>query len=98
MNLYEFENRKTGQEQVIASEAFGESEATFAHREMEKVKHKLEAKKRQQRKLKTIFGALVTIIILLVLFAAYSLHRCQIPSAPFAEPIYCSPVLLSKIR
>lgn len=75
MDLNHFEKRNQSQEQIISSEAYDESEATFARTEMEKVKRKIEVKKRQQQKLKTIFSSLVGVIALLILFLAYSQYK-----------------------
>lgn len=74
MDLNQFEN-KNNQEQVIGAEALGESEASFARSEMEKIKHKLEVKKRRQRKLTTIFWALGGIIILLITFLGFTQYK-----------------------
>ena len=80
MDLNHFEKRNQSQEQIIQAEALGESEATFARTEMEKVKRKIEVKKRQQQKLKTIFSSLVGVIALLILFLAYSQYKLHVLS------------------
>lgn len=77
MDLNYFKKRNQSQEQIIQAEALGESEATFAHSEMQKVKHKIESKKRQQRKLKIIFRSLVVVIVVLALFLLYSQYKLQ---------------------
>lgn len=75
MDLSQFEKRNTSQEQIIQAEALGESEASFARSEMEKVKHKLEARKKQQKKLKIIFGSLGGVIVILITIVAYSQYK-----------------------
>lgn len=75
MDLNQFEKRNSTQEQIIHGEALGEAEASFARGEMEKIKHKLELKKKQQKKLKLIFGGFVSIIVLLIFFAGYSQYK-----------------------
>ncbi len=75
MNFYEFENRNNNQEHVIQAEALGESEASFAHNEVEKIKNKLEKRKQRQKKLSTIFGVLGGVILILVVFVAYSQYK-----------------------
>ena len=77
MDLNYFKKRNQSQEQIVQAEALGESEATFAHSEMQKVKHKIESKKRQQRKLKIIFRSLVVVIVVLALFLLYSQYKLQ---------------------
>jgi predicted MPP superfamily phosphohydrolase len=69
MDLNHFEKRDQTKEQIIHAEALGESEANFARNEMEKIKHKLDAKK--------IFGTLLGIIVLLVIFAGYSQYKLR---------------------
>lgn len=75
MNLYEFENKGTNQEQVVAAEAYGESEASFARSEVEKIKSKLEKRKTQQKRMIKIFGGLGGVIFLLIIFLAYSQYK-----------------------
>lgn len=75
MNLYEFENKGTNQEQVVAAEAYGESEASFARSEVEKIKSKLEKRKIHQKKIMMIFGGLGVVIFLLIIFLAYSQYK-----------------------
>jgi len=75
MDLSQFEKRNSTQEQIIHGEALGEAEASFARSEMEKIKHKLDAKKKQQKKLKTLFGSLGAVILLLVIFLGYSQYK-----------------------
>ncbi len=75
MNFYEFENRNNNQEHVIQAEALGESEASFAHNEVEKIKNKLEKRKQRQKKLSAIFGVLGGVILILVVFVAYSQYK-----------------------
>ncbi len=75
MDLRNFEQRNLSQEKFIQAEALGETDATFTTNEVEKIKRKLEARKRQQKKLKNIFGFLGAVILLLVLFAGYSQYR-----------------------
>jgi hypothetical protein len=75
MNLYEFENKGADQEHVIAAEAYGESEASFARSEVDKIKSKLEKRKKQQKKTIMIFGGLGSVILILALFVAYSQYK-----------------------
>jgi F0F1-type ATP synthase beta subunit len=77
MDLNHFEKRDQTKEQIIHAEALGESEANFARNEMEKIKHKLDAKKKQQQKLKIIFGTLLSIIVLLTIVAGYSQYKLR---------------------
>ncbi len=80
MDLHQFENRNSNQEQIIRAEAYGQSEASFAHSETDKIKQKLELRKKQQRRLRTIFGSLGVIILLLVAFLAYSQYKLYLIS------------------
>ena len=75
MNLNQFENRNYDQEKIIQAEAFGESEESFARSETEKIKRKLELRKKQQKRLTFIFGILGGIIILLAGITGYSQYR-----------------------
>lgn len=75
MNLYEFENNKNDQEHIIDAEAFGQSETSFAHSEVEKIKKKLEKRKKQQKKITVIFGGLSCVIFILVGFVSYSQYK-----------------------
>lgn len=71
----QFENKKEPQENVIQAEALGESQASFAAREAEKIKHRLELKKKQQKKIKSIFGGLLGVILLLLVVLGYSQYK-----------------------
>ncbi len=75
MDIDQFEHKSQPQENVIQAEAFGEVEASLARGEMEKIKNKLESKKRQQRKLKMMFATFVGVILLLVVIVAYSQYK-----------------------
>jgi cell division protein FtsL len=75
MDLNQFEKRNTTQENIIHGEALGESEASYARSEMEKIKRKLELKKKQQKKLKIIFGSFGAVVLILVIFLAYSQYK-----------------------
>lgn len=75
MDINQFEHKSQPQENVIQAEAFGEVEASLARGEMEKIKNKLESKKRQQRKLKMMFATFVGVILLLVVIVAYSQYK-----------------------
>jgi hypothetical protein len=75
MDINQFEHKSQPQENVIQAEAFGEVEASLARGEMEKIKSKLESKKRQQRKLKMMFATFVGVIVLLVVIVAYSQYK-----------------------
>jgi hypothetical protein len=75
MNLYDFENKGSNQEHIIQAEAYGESEASFARSEVDKIKSKLEKRKKQQKKLTRVFGGLAVVITILVVFIAYSQYK-----------------------
>lgn len=75
MDLNQFEKRNTDQEHVIHAEALGEVEASFARGEMEKIKHKLEIRKKKQKRLKIIFLSLGSLITLLIIFVVYSQYK-----------------------
>jgi hypothetical protein len=77
MNLADFENKISNQEQVIQAEARGESEATFALYEAQKIKNKLEKRKKQQQKFAVIFGSLTLIIVVLIVVVIYSQYRLR---------------------
>jgi predicted nucleic acid-binding Zn ribbon protein len=73
MNLNSFE--KTQQERIIGAEALGESEASFARVEMERLRNKLESKKRKQKKAFMVFGGLGAVIVVLIMVASYSQYK-----------------------
>lgn len=75
MDLNQFEKRNTTQENIIHGEALGETEASYARSEMEKIKRKLELKKKQQKKLKIIFGSFSGVVLVLIIFLAYSQYK-----------------------
>ncbi len=75
MDLNQFEKRNTTQENIIHGEALGETEASYARSEMEKIKRKLELKKKQQKKLKIIFGSFSGVVFVLIIFLVYSQYK-----------------------
>lgn len=75
MDLNQFETRHSDQEKIIQAEALGEAEASFARDEMEKIKRKLEVRKKKQKRLKMLFGSLGGIILLLIVFVVYSQYK-----------------------
>ncbi len=80
MNLHQFENKKNDQEKIIEAEAFGESEASFAYDEVEKIKRKLETRKKKEKRLRTIFIILAAVIVALLALAGYSQYKVHVLS------------------
>jgi hypothetical protein len=89
MNLYEFENKGSNQEHIISAEAYGESEASFARSEVDKIKSKLEKRKRQQKKNLIIFGTLGGVILFLSILLVYSQYKLYTLSR--TEEVYTTP-------
>lgn len=75
MDLNQYETKHQDQEKIIQAEALGESEASFARDEMEKVRRKLELRRKKQKRVKILFVSLGGIIALLVIFVAYSQYK-----------------------
>ena len=78
MNLDTFEKQQ--QEEVIGAEARGEAGVSFAHLEIDRLKHKIEKRKTRQKKLRSIFGTLLVIIVILIAGVAYSQYRLYVLS------------------